>query len=241
MYSMSYGVVVNWGLSKISELRRSDLLLSTLLFPGWEKAIWALRCQISWMYLWRVRVHQRFFFFLALKVFRVYVQADIRLPHLHVFTTICSIFVNLFESEQIHGCRKIHLCRSVVDVFVFVVAASMCCKSLTVRAKTDKTLLRREREGTFVWLEPHTQTLYWRPSSCDVADTWSAALLPRSRANNRFHRPQSLKDKVNDILYFSCCQQILWNAKTNKCCLCVQSLIHLFPLCLRTPLVSKNY
>lgn len=46
MERMSYGVVVKWGLSKMSKLRRSELLLSVMLFPGWKKSIWALRCQI---------------------------------------------------------------------------------------------------------------------------------------------------------------------------------------------------
>lgn len=45
---LSYGVVVNWGLSKKSDLKRSDLMWSVMLFPAWRKAMRALRCQTLW-------------------------------------------------------------------------------------------------------------------------------------------------------------------------------------------------
>lgn len=56
MYRMNYGLVVNCGLSKTAELKRSDLLLLAMLFPGWKTAIWALIRQTSWMNLWCVCV-----------------------------------------------------------------------------------------------------------------------------------------------------------------------------------------
>lgn len=64
MCRMSYGVVVNWGLSKMSELKRSDLRLSVMLFPGWKNAIGALRCQNRGR-IYGVCVHQCFFLCLS--------------------------------------------------------------------------------------------------------------------------------------------------------------------------------
>lgn len=54
MCRMSYGVVVNWGFSKMAELRCSGLLLSGMLFPGWNKAIWTLSFKTSRVYSWCV-------------------------------------------------------------------------------------------------------------------------------------------------------------------------------------------